>query len=142
MSNEAMFSGFDESSVEEQIARYRDEAIERYGSEVVERSERQVRSLSPEDWERIGEESGEINQSMASLMDTHPAESPETQAVIERWYNLLNRYFASYSPDAFAGLGELYVADERFARHYDEVRPGLAVYFRDAMTRFAERHRA
>lgn len=31
------------------------------------------------------------------------------------------------------GLAEMYVADPRFARNYESVRPGLAAYFRDAI---------
>jgi hypothetical protein len=30
-------------------------------------------------------------------------------------------------------LGEMYVADERFTAFYDAVRPGLAVFLRDAI---------
>lgn len=31
------------------------------------------------------------------------------------------------------GLGEMYVSDPRFTATYDAVRPGLAVYLRDAI---------
>ena len=31
------------------------------------------------------------------------------------------------------GLAEMYVADPRFAAHYDAVAPGLARYVRDAI---------
>jgi MerR family transcriptional regulator, multidrug-efflux activator len=139
MSNDSMFQGFDSARVEEQIARYRDEAIEKYGKETVEQSEQQVRSLSSDKWKEIETESADINQQLAQLMDTHAPDSPEAQVQIERWYNLLNRHFSTYTPEMFAGLGELYVADERFTAHYDQVRPGLAAYLRDGMKTFAER---
>jgi hypothetical protein len=32
-----------------------------------------------------------------------------------------------------AGLAEMYVADDRFARHYEQRREGLAAYVRDAV---------
>ena len=32
-----------------------------------------------------------------------------------------------------AGLGDMYVADERFAATYEAVQPGLAAYVRDAI---------
>ncbi len=31
------------------------------------------------------------------------------------------------------GLADMYVADERFAAHYDAVAPGLAQYVHDAV---------
>ncbi len=39
--------------------------------------------------------------------------------------------------DAFAGLGEMYVSDPRFAKHYDRHGPGTAEFVRDAMLAFA-----
>ena len=39
------------------------------------------------------------------------------------------------------GLGEMYVADERFAANYDSVAPGLAAYIRDAFAANAARGR-
>ena len=32
-----------------------------------------------------------------------------------------------------ANLGEMYVADPRFAANYDRVQPGLVVFLRDAI---------
>jgi hypothetical protein len=37
-------------------------------------------------------------------------------------------------------LGEMYVADPRFTATYEAIRPGLAVYMRDAMLANALRH--
>ena len=39
-----------------------------------------------------------------------------------------------------SGLGEMYVTDERFTATYEAIRPGLAVYMRDAMLANAVRH--
>ncbi|SKZ46169.1 MerR family transcriptional regulator [Mycobacteroides abscessus subsp. abscessus] len=35
-------------------------------------------------------------------------------------------------------LGDMYVADPRFAKHYDDVAPGLAVFLRDVIRANAE----
>jgi hypothetical protein len=39
-------------------------------------------------------------------------------------------------------LGEMYVADERFAKTYNDVAPGLAVWLRDAINANADRAEA
>jgi MerR family transcriptional regulator, multidrug-efflux activator len=142
MNHHDMFSGFDRDRIEEQITRYHDEAVELYGEETVEASEERARSLTPEDWKRIEQETAQINQQMASLMDTHAPDSAEAQNQIERWFTLLNRYFSEYTPEVFAGLGDLYVEDERFTAHYDQVRSGLAQFFRDSMHAFAARRQS
>jgi hypothetical protein len=40
------------------------------------------------------------------------------------------------------GLGEMYLADERFTRTYEDVAPGLAQWLRDAIHANADRHEA
>jgi hypothetical protein len=39
-------------------------------------------------------------------------------------------------------LGEMYVADPRFAKHYEDRAPGLATYVRDAIAANADRAKA
>ena len=53
------------------------------------------------------------------------------------WYDFLNT-IGSYSLDAFKGLGEMYVEDERFTENIDQFGEGLALFMRDAMTVYAE----
>ncbi len=50
----------------------------------------------------------------------------------ERFYDL--------SHDFHRGLGDMYVADPRFTKTYDDLAPGLAAYVRDAIHANAERH--
>ena len=51
---------------------------------------------------------------------------------------MLNKNFGSYSLQAFAGLGQLYVSDERFTENIDKFGEGLAQFMADAMTIFAD----
>ena len=50
----------------------------------------------------------------------------------------ISRWFYPCSLEMHRGLGEMYVADERFARHYEQVAAGLAAYVRDAITANAQ----
>ena len=43
------------------------------------------------------------------------AKSDEAQAEIKQWYIYLNK-IGNYSPEAFKGLGQKYVDDERFTK--------------------------
>ena len=45
----------------------------------------------------------------------------------------ISRWFYECSPAMHARLAELYIADPRFAAHYDKVAPGLAHYVHDAV---------
>ena len=75
---------------------------------------------------------------LAELRNTSP-ESDEAQAAIGDWFNLLNTNFGTYSLEAFKGLGEMYVADERFTKNIDQFGEGLAVFMRDAMGIYARK---
>ena len=56
---------------------------------------------------------------------------------IEKWFTFLNQ-MGEYSLIAFAGLGEMYVTDERFTKNIDQFGEGLAVFMRDAMKVYAD----
>jgi hypothetical protein len=81
----------------------------------------------------------EISKRLAELRHTEPA-SAEAQASIKEWYIWLNQ-MGSYSPEAFRGLGQMYVDDERFTRNIDQFGDGLAVFMRDAMAVFADQNK-
>ena len=80
----------------------------------------------------------EIYTRLAALRHTDPA-SNEAQAGIAEWYAYLNN-MGNYSPEAFKGLGQMYVDDERFTRNIDQFGEGLALFMREAMAVFADRN--
>lgn len=44
----------------------------------------------------------------------------------------------NYSLDAFKGLGQMYIDDERFTKNIDQFGDGLAKFMCDAMAIFAD----
>lgn len=77
--------------------------------------------------------------SLAKVRHLSP-ESDEAQNEIKKWYDFLNR-LGSYSLDAFEGLGQMYVDDERFKNNIDKFGDGLAVFMKDAMKVYASRNK-
>ena len=49
------------------------------------------------------------------------------------------RNFYDCPPEMHAGLGRMYVEDERFTAHYEEIAPGLAQYVSTAVQANAAR---
>ena len=68
-----------------------------------------------------------------------PATSDEAMDAAEANRQYISQWFYECSPDMHRGLGDMYVADERFTAHYDSVAPGLAAYVRDAVHANADR---
>ena len=128
MTNEEKFKGFDFSKNP-----YEKEARERWGNEKVDKSNKKSAQFGPE----LGEEMNRIYFKLAKLRHLAP-DSDEAQAGIKEWFDFLNK-IGDYSLAAFAGLGQMYVDDERFTKNIDQFGEGLAVFMRDAMEKFAER---
>ncbi|WP_433857571.1 MerR family transcriptional regulator [Streptomyces kronopolitis] len=62
-----------------------------------------------------------------------PADAAEAMDVAEEHRRFISGAYYGCSHETHAGLGEMYVTDERFTATYEAIRPGLAVYLRDAM---------
>ena len=67
------------------------------------------------------------------------ADSHEVMNLAEEHRLHISRWFYDCGYDIHRGLGEMYVADPRFAAYYDGVAPGLAIYLRDAILANADR---
>ncbi|KXH80859.1 MerR family transcriptional regulator [Sporosarcina sp. HYO08] len=129
MTNEEKFKGFDFSHNP-----YEQEARDRWGDKAVDESKKKVAGFGPE----LGEEMNRIYFNLASVRHLDPA-SDEAQAAIGEWYTMLNK-IGNYPPEVFAGLGKMYVDDERFRKNIDQFGEGLAVFMRDAMGVYASRN--
>jgi DNA-binding transcriptional MerR regulator len=119
---------------------YRDEVIARWGEDDYVRADRWWRSLDGAEKAQFQRTQVEIAKDYAAaLRDGKRADSDETQAITKRHVEWLS---ATKTPSKgyLLGLGELYVADPRFAQSYDRHAPGTAAYVRDAMAVHAERH--
>ena len=71
-----------------------------------------------------------------------PADSPEAMDIAEEHRQQISRNFYDCPPQMHAGLGRMYVEDERFTAHYEEIAPGLAQYVSTAVQANAARQGA
>ncbi|MFF8728842.1 MerR family transcriptional regulator [Streptomyces sp. NPDC015171] len=124
--------------------RYEDEVRERWGdTDAYRESQRRTASYTKEDWKRLNEEMGAIHLRMAGLLDEGvPADSEAAMDAAEEHRLFITRAYYDCAPAMHACLGEMYVADERFTATYEAIRPGLAVYLRDAIAANTARHTA
>jgi MerR family transcriptional regulator, thiopeptide resistance regulator len=130
---EEAFDGFDHT-------RYEQEVTERWGRAAYEKGDRWWRSLS--DRERTAFQRQQLDIA-ADYGRAHlagkSADSAEVQAITRRHVEWLS-ITTTPTRDYLIGLGEMYVADPRFAENYDVHGAGTAVLVRDAMKVYAERN--
>jgi MerR family transcriptional regulator, thiopeptide resistance regulator len=129
----SMFEGFDPSE-------YEDEARERWGHTGAYReSARRTRAYGEAEWNEIRDESAAIVRELIELMRAgEPADGPAARAAAERHREHISRWFYPCSHPMHRGLGEMYVADERFTNTYERQAAGLATYFHDAIVANAD----
>ncbi|KAA6214783.1 MerR family transcriptional regulator [Streptomyces albofaciens JCM 4342] len=121
---------------------YADEVRERWGgTDAYKESQRRTATYTKEDWKRLTEEFDAIHRKMAETMASGlPADSAEAMDVAEEHRRFISSGYYDCSYEMHTCLGEMYVADERFTATYEAIRPGLAVYMRDAMLANAVRN--
>jgi DNA-binding transcriptional MerR regulator len=134
MPNE-VFDGFDHT-------RHREEVIERWGQDAYDRADRWWTSLSQEDKRQYQSTQAQISREFAEAMRAgKAADSDDVQEITRRHVQWLSQA-ATPSKGYLIGLGEMYVADPRFAANYDTYAAGTAAFVRDAMAVYAERNYA
>ncbi|ASN03531.1 MerR family transcriptional regulator [Virgibacillus necropolis] len=131
MSEKEKFDGFDFSHNP-----YEQEARDRWGDNAVDDSNEKLGKMSKVQQKELGVEFDVIYKRLATLRHQQP-ESNAAQEGIDEWYIYLNKV-GVYSLDAFKGLGQMYVDDDRFTKNIDKYGDGLAVFMRDAMAIYAD----
>jgi DNA-binding transcriptional MerR regulator len=135
---EEMFDGFDHT-------KYKSEVEDRWGKEAYAASDHWWRSQSLQEkgeWKQIFDE---LAAGIAAATSGIGPDSDAAQTIAQRHFDWLRRIpgtpgggAAGPTKEYFTGLGEMYVADPRFAVNYGGQEG--AKFVRDAMAIFAERN--
>ncbi|WP_299960035.1 MerR family transcriptional regulator [uncultured Modestobacter sp.] len=120
---------------------YAAEAEEKWGdTEAWAQSQRRTAAMSKEDWLRVKAETDDIEgRFAAALAAGTPADAAEPMDLAEEHRQHIGRWFYDCPPQLHGCLGEMYVADERFAAYYERITPGLAQYVSTAVQANAAR---
>lgn len=126
----------------QQAAAYRKEAIEAYGSEVVEHAENHLKKLDKADMQALVAKQKELAKALYILHEQDPS-SPPVQELISQHYTNTRRlwgteYAADKQAEAYKGLGNLYLTDERFTLVDGKYNRKFAEFIKTAMAYFAD----
>jgi len=132
MSNKK-FNRFRQNLIDENERQYGAEVRKKYGNKIVDESNVHLKGLTQEQYDEgerlrlvfeetlkaafaIGDPAGELAQ---KACDLH-----------RQW---LFVFYPKYSKEYHKGLGERYIADERFRANYDKLASGCTEFLRDAI---------
>ena len=139
MSDQEKFEGFKDVLIEENERTYGKEIREKYGDERVDFSNSRLKQATKEELaaaDKLGEEVLEtLFQAYQNGSDPAGELAQKAADLHRQW---LSFYWGSYSKEAYAGLAQMYVDDERFTSYYDKKQPGLAKFLRDAVVLYTK----
>ncbi|MET9126770.1 MULTISPECIES: MerR family transcriptional regulator [unclassified Streptomyces] len=119
-----------------------EEAERRWGgTEAYAESQRRAARYTKDDWKRMQAEVASWGERYDALMEAGETPDGERAMDLAEEHRLhITRWFYACSYEMHRGLGEMYVADERFKEFYDSMRPGLAGHLKEAIAANATRH--
>jgi DNA-binding transcriptional MerR regulator len=122
---------------------YEQEAQDRWGeTDAWKQSRSRTKRYTKADWEQVKQEADAVNAAfVAALHSGAPATSEAAMDAAEQHRRHIHDRFYDLDHTFHIGLADMYVADPRFTKTYEDLAPGLAAYVRDAIHANADRHR-
>jgi len=127
------FKPFDTSEIDALREQYAEEAKARWGNtDAYRESTKRAAQWTEADKKRMEAESGEIFSGFAALVGTDPADA-RVQELVARWKAFISQSYYNCTNEILAGLGQMYIADERFMKNIDKFGTGTAKLMSDAI---------
>lgn len=114
---------------------YEEEAKQLFGEKAIRDSKIKMAQFSSIELQNLWQQQF---KKLSKLRNSKP-NSPEVLKEMDSFFKFLNQHFGNYSKEAFAGLGMLYVQDERFTKNIDQYGDGLAQFLQIAMQAYSSK---
>ncbi len=136
LTSEEKLAIFGESYNEE----WETEAKERWGdTEAWRQSQERTSRFTRDDWARYRADTDALHSRLAGGFQAgYAPESPEAMDLAEEHRQWVSRMW-DCTPEMHRGLADMYLADPRFTKTYEDLAPGLAQWLHDAIYANAER---
>ena len=119
---------------------YSTEAYERYGNTAVYREhEQKTKNYTKEKWAEANDGLMAIFAEFAACKDGGAsADSTEAQALVGKLQAHITANYYTCTDEILAGLGKMYVADERFKKNIDKYGDGTAEFAAEGIRIYVE----
>ena len=119
---------------------YENEARERYGNTAAYREhEQKTKNYTKEKWAEANDGLMAIFAEFATLKNSGAsADSAEAQALVAGLQAYITENYYTCTDEILAGLGRMYVADERFKKNIDKYGEGTVEFAADAIAVYCQ----
>jgi len=132
MSNKEKFEGFKKELLKKNDDAYKEEVISTWGDEAYQSSRKAFQNMNEEEYQRFQHLATSIIETLKKIKETNDP-SLRIQAAKDHQTWIKIAWGGHYSKEAHLGLVDMYLADERFKKYYDQHGEGLALILRDAV---------
>lgn len=136
MKNEELYYGFD-SDKQKEYEQYIVREIGHESESLLKESHRRTAKWDKAQWDEAKKTGDHIHQDLAEAINNGlSAESDEVQAIIQRHYDLQNRFY-NLTKEVYIGLTDLYADHPDFKKFFDAYHPRMIEFLSAAMKYFA-----
>ena len=120
--------------------KYSSEARERYGNTAAYKEhEQKTKNYTKEKWAEANDGLMAIFAEFAACKESGAsADSAEAQALVAKLQEHITENYYTCTDEILAGLGKMYVADERFKKNIDKYGEGTAEFASDAIAAYTK----
>lgn len=131
---------FDNSEFEAKREQYAKEAKEKWGDTAAyKESAEKTADYSSDKWNQVNSAMDSIIAEFADCKRKGlTSDSKEAQELVKRWQGFITENYYTCTKEILAGLGEIYVADERFRDNIDRHGNGTAQFMSDAIKAYCK----
>ena len=120
---------------------YSNEACNRWGNtDAYREHEKKTKKYTKEKWAETNEGLMAIFAEFAKYKnDGFAANSPEVQSLVVKLQDYITRNYYTCANEILAGLGQMYVADERFKQNIDKYGEGTTEFASEAISSYCRK---
>ena len=122
--------------INENEKKYGREIRAKYGDDIINRSNAKLANANPIEIEKL---SNELNEMLKSAFEENNPSSEKAQKACELHKKWLCYFWDDYTKEAHINIAQMYIDDPRFTAYYDKIKPGCAVFLKDAIKIFCKK---
>jgi len=138
MTDNEKFEGFKQSLIDENEQKFGTEIRDKYGNQAIEDSNAHLKGLTRAQFDKSEHLSLALEETLKAAFDIGDPAGELAQKACDLHRQWLCMFYPSYSKEYHMGLGEMYVADERFRANYDKLAPGCTEFLRNAINIYCQ----
>ena len=134
---ENVMKAFDNSEFE----KYKSEAKKRWGNtDAYKEHEQKTKNYGKDKWNSLIADMDDIFREFAVCMKNgNDSNAEESQSLVKKLQNHIRENYYTCTKEILFGLGQMYVADERFKNNIDKHADGTAAYVSEAIAHYCKK---